>query len=191
MTRRRAIGSRTDEPSNESHKNKEGRLVRCYLLGAGSEPRSGRLSRGKLSVCTWRGHFWRVGTVLFRVRGTGRGESVSTGTDGTHFVREPVLVEQPVTPRPRSYARNRRRHASRTRSTALGIIPRQQGPARTVVRPQVHSFEQESCASPRRRDSASTSQAMARLAHQNGLEPVRRNSTRCRSPSSVSCGLRC
>ena len=91
MTRRRAIGSRTDEPSNESHKNKEGRLVRCYLLGAGSEPRSGRLSRGKLSVCTWRGHFWRVGTVLFRVRGTGRGESVSTGTDGTHFVREPVF----------------------------------------------------------------------------------------------------
>ena len=28
--------------------------------------------------------------MLFRVRGTGRGESVSTGTDGTHFVREPV-----------------------------------------------------------------------------------------------------
>ena len=108
--------------------------------------------------------------------------------NGTHTL---VLVEQPVTPRPRSYARNRRRHASRTRSTALGIIPRQQGPARTVVRPQVHSFEQESCASPRRRDSASTSQAMARLVHQNGLDPVRRYSTRCRSPSSVSCGLRC
>ena len=30
--------------------------------------------------------------MLFRVRGTGRGESVSTGTDGTHFVREPVFV---------------------------------------------------------------------------------------------------
>ena len=29
--------------------------------------------------------------MLFRVRGTGRGESVSTGTDGTHFVREPVV----------------------------------------------------------------------------------------------------
>ena len=89
MTRRRAIGSRTGEPSNESHKDKEGWSE--MLLGAGSEPRSGRFSREKVSVLRVEGTLLRVGTVLFRVRGTGGAESVSTGTDGTHFVREPVM----------------------------------------------------------------------------------------------------
>ena len=56
------------EPSNESHKDKvwEG-LDRDV---SGSEPRSGLFSRGALSVLCGRGHFWRVGTVLFGVRGT-------------------------------------------------------------------------------------------------------------------------
>ena len=57
------------------------------LLGAGSEPRSG-LFKGKIE-CFVRGG----GTfgLLFCVRGMWGGESVSKGTDETHFVREPVV----------------------------------------------------------------------------------------------------
>ena len=56
---------------------------RCYSeLGASRG--AAAFSREKLSVlCV-------EGTVLFRVRGTVGGESVSKGTDGTHFVGEPV-----------------------------------------------------------------------------------------------------
>ena len=76
--RQRVIGSRTGEPSNESHKDKEGWPE--MLLGAGSEPRSGSFFKGKIECfCAWRGHFWRVGTVLFCVRGTVGGESVCKG----------------------------------------------------------------------------------------------------------------
>ena len=60
------------------------------LLGAGSEPRSGK---EKMSVLRVEGTLLegRDGTVLFCVRGTWGGESVSKGTDETHFVREPVV----------------------------------------------------------------------------------------------------
>ena len=82
MTRRRVIGSRTGEPSNESHKDKEGWSE--MLLGAGSEPRSGK---EKMSVLRVEGTLLegRDGTVLFCVRGTWGGESVSKGTDETHL----------------------------------------------------------------------------------------------------------
>ena len=74
----------TVEPSNESHKDKEaGRLDRDV---SGSEPRSGLFSRGALSVLCGRGHFWRVGTVLFGVRGTGGWGECLLGTGQTHLV---------------------------------------------------------------------------------------------------------
>ena len=89
MTRRRAIGSRTGEPSNESHKDKEGWSE--MLLGAGSEPRSGK---EKMSVLRVEGTLLflegRDGTVLFCVRGTWGGECFQ-GDGRNSFVREPVV----------------------------------------------------------------------------------------------------
>ena len=88
MTRQRVIGSRTGEPSNESHKDKEGWSE--MLLGAGSEPRSGRFFKGKMSVLCVEGTLLEGrDSVVLRARDGGWGECLQ-GTDKTHFVREPV-----------------------------------------------------------------------------------------------------
>ena len=64
------------------------------LLGAGSEPRSGK---EKMSVLRVEGTLLegRDGTVLFCVRGTWGGESVCKGTDKTRFV--PVSIHRTPT----------------------------------------------------------------------------------------------
>ena len=68
--RQRVIGSRTGEPSNESHKDKEGWPE--MLLGAGSEPRSGK---EKMSVLRVEGTLLEGrDSVVLRARDGGWGE---------------------------------------------------------------------------------------------------------------------
>ena len=74
------IGSRTGEPSNESHKDKEGWSE--MLLGAGSRPRSGRFSRGNLSVLCVEGTLLEGrDSVVWRARDRGVGRVFAWGRD--------------------------------------------------------------------------------------------------------------
>ena len=76
--------------------------------------------------------------MLFRVRGTGRGESVSTGTDGTHFVREPV--DEKLT----GAATNRSPHLPRGRVLCLALQQVSRDEKRPTHRAPARELEFES-----------------------------------------------
>ena len=94
MTRRRAIGSRTGEPSNESHKDKEGWSE--ILLGAGSRP----LFKGKFE-CFVRGGdtFGGSGASPTRSQGGGsrlnRSVSAAVEPTGEAYVPGVLRIHRP------------------------------------------------------------------------------------------------
>ena len=66
------------------------------LPGAGSQPRSGRFSRGKLSVLCVEGTLLEGrDSVVLRARDGGWGECLQ-GDVQTHFVGEPVVFAKPT-----------------------------------------------------------------------------------------------